>query len=92
MEPVPRMAVPVLEQRLLADREERAPQRGIHVQRIVGPLDGRKRRAERLDLLAIVEGASADEQVRDVARLERIHVRPVMSSVNLTKRRKRMQT
>ena len=76
MEPVARMRVPVLEQRLLPDREQRAPQRRIHVQRIVGPLDGRERRAQRLDLLAIVERPAADEQVRDVARLERVHVRP----------------
>ena len=54
--------------------EERSAQRREHRQRIVGPLDRRERRAQRIDLLALVEGLAADEQVRHAARLERLHV------------------
>ena len=68
--------MPVLEQRLVVDREERAAQRREHRQLVVGPLDRRERRAHRLDLLAIVERLAADEQVRHAARLERLDVRP----------------
>ena len=74
MEPVPRVRVPVLEQRLFTDREERPAQRRIHVQRVLGPLDRSQRRAERLQLLAVVERSSAHEQVRHAPRLERVHV------------------
>ncbi len=63
-----------LEQLLVADREERAAQRRKHRQLVVGPLDRRERGAQRLDLLALVERAAADEHVRDAARLERLDV------------------
>ncbi len=68
--------VAILEQLLVADREERPAQRGEDRQLIVGPLDRHQRRAQRLDLLAIVERRAADEQVPDAARLERLDVRP----------------
>ncbi len=66
---------PVLEQRFVADREERSSQRPEHRQLIVRPLEGGERRAHRLDLLALVERLAADEQMRDAARFERLHVR-----------------
>ena len=47
-----------------------------HRQLIVGPLDRHQRRAQRLDLLAVVERPAADEQVADAARFERVDVRP----------------
>ena len=64
------------QQRTVVEREERAAQRGEHRQLVVGPLDGSERVAERLDLLALVERAAADQHVGQVARLERAHVRP----------------
>ena len=63
-----------VEQLLVADREQRAAQRREHRQLVVGPLDRRQRRAQRLDLLALVEALAADEQVRHAARLERLDV------------------
>ena len=69
------MMVAILEQRLVVDREERAAQRREHRQLVVGPLDGRERAADRLHLLAFVKRLAADEQVRDTARFERVHVR-----------------
>ena len=39
------VAMAILEQRLVVDREQRAPQRRKHRQLVVGPLDGGKRRA-----------------------------------------------
>ena len=66
----------VLEQRFVADREQRSSQRPEHRQLIVRPLEGGERRAHRLDLLALVERLAADEQMRDAARFERLHVRP----------------
>src|SRR5204862_6962241 len=68
-------AVPPLEQLLVADGKQRAAQRGKHRQLVVRPLDRRERRADRLDLLAVVERLAADEHVRHAARLECAHVR-----------------
>ena len=65
-----------LEQRLVADREQRPAQRREHRQLVVRPLDRGERGADRLDLLAIVKRAAADQHVRDAARLERLDVRP----------------
>ena len=59
---------------LVVDREERSLQRREHRQLVVGPFDGGERRANRLDLLAVVERAAADEQVRQPARLDRVDV------------------
>ncbi len=66
--------VVVLEQIVVADGEQRPAQRGIHRQLIVGPLDGQQRRAQRLDLLAVVKGLAADQQVADTARFQCVHV------------------
>ena len=52
------------EQRVVGEREERAAQRGEHRQLVVGPLDRGERVAQRLDLLALVERAAADQDVR----------------------------
>ena len=69
-------AVGPVEQVLVCDREERAAQRREHRQLVVRPLDRGERRADRFDLFALVERASADEHVRDAARLERLDVGP----------------
>ena len=63
-----------LQQLLVADREQRAPQRREHRQLVVRPLDRGQRRADRLDLLAIVERLAADQHVMHAARLERADV------------------
>ncbi len=70
------VAMPVLEQRFVPDREQRALERGEDGELVVGPLDGGQRGAHRLDLLALVERATADEKMTDSPRLERLHVRP----------------
>ncbi len=49
-------------------------------QLVVGPLDREERVAQRLDLLAGVERAAADQHVAEVARLERPHVGRVTSA------------
>ena len=69
-------ACAVVEQHVVAEGEQRAAQRPEHRQLVVRPLDRGERRAQRLDLLALVEALAADQQVRQVARLERLHVRP----------------
>ena len=69
-------AVGPVEQVLVRDREERSTQRREHRQLVVRPLDRGERRADRLDLFTLVKGASADQHVRDAARLERLDVRP----------------
>ena len=56
--------IAILEQQVVGEREESAAQRGIDRQLVVGPLDGAERHAQRVDLLALVEAAAADEQVR----------------------------
>ena len=86
------MRVAILEQQVVGEREERAAQRGIDRQLVVGPLDGAERHAQRVDLLALVERLAADEQVRHAARLERLDVGRVTSSPKLVKRRNRRQT
>ena len=64
-----------LEQRLVADREERSSERREHRQLVVRPFDRRKRGANGLHLFALVERLAADQHVRDPARLERLDVR-----------------
>ena len=73
----------VLEQLFFADREQRTMQRGIDRQLVLGPLDRGQRGANRIDLLALVEGLAADQQVRNAARLERLDVlaRDVLAEV-----------
>ncbi len=65
----------VLEQVLVADGEERPPQRREYRQLVVGPFNRHQRGAKRLDLLAVVERPPAHQQVPDTARLERVDVR-----------------
>ena len=67
--------VPV-EQILVSDREQRAAQRREHRQLVVRPLDRRQRGADGLDLLALVEALPADEDMRNPAGIQRVHVRP----------------
>ena len=68
-------ALAVREQRLVAEREERAAQRAVDRELVVRPLDRGERGAQALDLLALVERLAADQHVRDAARLERLDVR-----------------
>src|SRR2546427_11141108 len=70
----PTEALPVFHQLLVADGEERTLERRVHGELVVGPLDGRERRAQALDLLAQVERAAADQQMRNPARLERLDI------------------
>ena len=72
----PAEVVAVLQQAVVAYGEQSAPQRRKYGQLVVGPLDRRQRRANRLDFLTIVEGLAAHQQVRDVACFEGLHVRP----------------
>ena len=71
----PAADVVVLEQLLVANREQRAAQRREDRELIVRPFDRHQRRAQRFDLLAIVERLAANEQMLDAARLERFDVR-----------------
>ncbi len=58
------------EQRRVAEREQRPAQRGEDGEIVLGSLDGRERVADRLDLLALVERAAADQHVWEVACFE----------------------
>ena len=64
------------EERVVADREERAAQGRVDAELVVGPFDGRERVANREHLFALVKRSTADQHVRDVAHFERAHVRP----------------
>src|SRR4029079_12680182 len=64
----------IVEQFFVANREQRAAQRGEHRKLVVRPFDGRQRRADGFDLLAVVERLAADEQLADAACLERLDV------------------
>ena len=64
----------IREQRVVGEREERAAQRRVDRELVVGPLDRGERVAHRLHLLALVKRSAADEHVRDAPRLERAHV------------------
>ena len=86
------LPVPVLEQRLVVDREQRAAQRREHREFVVGPFDGGERGPHGFHFLAAVERLPADQQVRDAARLERVHVGRVTSSPKWRNRRNRMHT
>jgi len=63
-----------LEQLLVAERKQRAPQRREHGQLVVRPLDRGQGGADGLDFFAAVEGLAADEDVMDATRLQRPHV------------------
>src|SRR4030095_8707657 len=63
-----------VEQILVRDCEERTPQRREHRQLVIRPLDRGERGANRLNLFTLVEGASADEHVRDAACFERLEI------------------
>ena len=73
-----RQSVPVeiREQRLVVDGKERSVQRREDRQPVVRPFDRRQRRPDRRHLFTLVERPPAHEQMRDVARLERVGVRP----------------
>ncbi len=63
-----------VEERFVAHGEQGAAQRGEDRQLVVGPFNGGQRRSQRLDLFAIVKGASAHEHVRNAPGLEGIEV------------------
>ncbi len=64
------------EQRAVAEREERTAQRREHREIVLGSLDRGERVADRLDLLALVERAAADQHVRQLARFQGSDVEP----------------
>ena len=66
--------MPELEQVLVVDREQRALERRKHRQLIVWPFDRREGGADRLDLFAAVKRLAADQQMRNAARLDRVHI------------------
>ncbi len=66
--------VAIGEQRVVAEREERAVQGREDAELVVRPLDGGQRVAQRDDLFALVIRAPAYEDVGNMARLERPHV------------------
>ena len=68
--------LPKREQRLVAEREERAAQRGEDLELVIGPLDRRDGVAQRDDLFAIMERTAADEDVGYAPRFERADVGP----------------
>ena len=68
--------LPKREQRLVAQREERAAQRRKDLELVIGPLDRRERVAQRDDLFAIMERTPTDQDVGYAPRLERADVRP----------------
>ena len=67
-------AVTELEQRLVIDGEQGSLERRKHRQLIVGPFDRGERGADRLDFLAPMKRLPADEQMRDTARFDGVHV------------------
>src|SRR5439155_15790235 len=62
--------VPVLEDLLIADREERPVKRRENRELIVGPLERGERGAHRLHFAARVEGSAADQEMADAARVQ----------------------
>ena len=66
----------ILDQLLVANRKQRASQRGKHRQFIVGPFDRGERGAQGFDLGSVVERTSSHEQVRNLSGLERFDVQP----------------
>ena len=64
----------VLEQILVAKREQRTTQGREHGQLIFRPLDRRKRRPEGVDLLAFVKRLAPNQQVRHATRFEGVNV------------------
>src|SRR5437867_3050099 len=66
--------MPILEQLLIRNSEERSMQRRVDRQLIVRPLDRRERGADRLDFFAAVKRLATDEELCDSARLEGLHI------------------
>src|SRR5687767_15991155 len=67
--------MPVLEELFVSDREQRAAKRGEDRQLVVGPLDGREGGPQRLDFLAIVKRAAANQQMPDAAGFQGVQIR-----------------
>ena len=67
-------AVPVREERLVVDGEQRATERREHGELVVGPLYRGQRRPQGAHLLAVVKRSAADQQMPDAARFERVDV------------------
>ena len=63
-----------LEEVRIVNREEGSFQRGEDGQLVVRPLDRRERRAHGVDLLAVVKGFAAHQEMRNAARLDRVDV------------------
>ena len=63
-----------LEKLGVLDGEQRSSQSGVDVQFIVGVLNGFQRRADGHDFFAFVQGLRADQHVRYVSALKRMHI------------------
>ena len=59
----------------VAHGQQRTAQHGVHAELVVGPFDGFQGRAQRHHLFAIVERATAHQNVGYSARFQRLHVR-----------------
>ena len=70
------VSLPVQEQRLVRNREQRALQRREDVQLIVRPLDRRQSRPQRLHLFPAMKRFRPRQQMRHSARLQRPHHLP----------------
>ena len=68
--------LPKSKEGLVAQREERPAQRGKDLQLVIGPFDRGEGVAKRDDLLAIMERAPTDKDVRDAPRFQRTDVGP----------------
>src|SRR4029077_2938064 len=66
----------ILQQLFVADRKQRNAQGCKYGQLVFRPLDGRERRAQGLDLRAIMKRAAANQQMRDAVRFQRFDVGP----------------
>src|SRR5262245_54439176 len=64
----------VLQQLLVADREQRTAQRGKYREFVFGPLDGGQRGAQSLDLCAIVNRPARDQELGNAASFEGVDV------------------
>src|SRR5712692_5449776 len=67
----PSLAFAEQQQRIIAQREQRAAQHGEYRELVVRPFDGLSGVAQRENLLASVERVASDEHVGDSTRLER---------------------
>src|SRR4029077_6858886 len=62
--------LPILQQLLVADREQRTTQGRKYRQLVFGPLNGGQRGTQGLDLCAIVKRAAADQEMGNAASFE----------------------